>query len=152
MWTGLDLNTDPSKVRKDLLRQFAGAQGRAVVTRNSFLDLDSHWQALLCSLFRHNTRGDALTCNLQDFCVISLCHENANNGNVVGNLNAPNRLVVMNHNDMHFNPCLPRWVWGRPGKKNRCAWSLSFADDHPQRNNLLRMCISKREWASSVLL
>ena len=79
-----------------------------IVTRNSFLDLDSHWQSLLRSLFRHNTCGKPLECELQEFCVISLCYENVNNGNVVGDLGARNRLVVMNYHDTHFNPCLPR--------------------------------------------
>ena len=40
--------------------------------------------------------------------VISLYRDNVNNGLVVGDVRAPQRLVIMNTSDMHFDPCLPR--------------------------------------------
>ena len=52
----LGLDTDPRKVRGDLMDIFRDAlDARARVTPNSFLDPDSHWRTLLQSLFRHNT-------------------------------------------------------------------------------------------------
>ena len=54
----LGFDTDPRRVRADLMEAFADAlDERTRVTANSYLNLDSHWQALLQSLFRHNTIG-----------------------------------------------------------------------------------------------
>ena len=105
----LSLDTDPRKVRHDLVLAFADARdGRARVSSSSYLDLDSHWRTLLRSLFKHNTCGVNPECDLRLFCVISLYRDNVNNGLVVGDINAPHRLVVMNTSDVHFDPCLPR--------------------------------------------
>ena len=104
----LGLDTNPRDVRRELVLAFAGADDeRARVTNNSYLDLDSHWETLLCSLFAHNSCGASRHCDVQLFCVISLYRDNINNGLVVGSLHAPHRLVVMNTSDVHFDPCLP---------------------------------------------
>ena len=105
----LALDTDPRKVRADLMMAFADAQdNRAKVTSNSYLNLDSHWQGILQALFKHNTCGVSTECDLHSYCVVSLYKTNVNNGLVVGNVNAPRRLVIMNTADVHFDPCLPR--------------------------------------------
>ena len=97
----LDLDTDPRMIREDLTVAFADAKDeRARVTSNSFLDLDSHWQVFPRALFRHNTCGVSRECDLQLYCI--------NTGQVVGDIGAPRRLVIMNTSDMHFDPCLPR--------------------------------------------
>ena len=105
----LKLDTDPRKVREDLLMEFADDEDRrAKVTSNSYLNLDSHWQTLLRALFKHNTCGTAPECDLDQYCVVALYRDSPNNGLVVGNFHAPCRLVVMNTSDRHFDPCLPR--------------------------------------------
>ena len=105
----LSLDTDPRKVRSDLMLVFGGAlEARARVTPNSYLDLDSHWRVLLQSLFRHNTCGASPECDLEMFCVVSLYRNNVNSGLVVGNIQAARRLVIFNTSDVHFDPCLPR--------------------------------------------
>ena len=105
----LGLDTNPRKVREDLMVAFADAlDGRARVTPNSYLDLGSHWDTLLRSLFKNNTCGATTECDLQQYCVISLYRNNVNNGLVVGDVRAPQRLVIMNTSDMHFDPCLLR--------------------------------------------
>lgn len=95
-------------MRTDLVAAFGrNTDPRAYVSYNSYLDLGSHWEVLLASLFRHNTCGARTECCLADFCVVSLFRGNENNGLVVGDVNAPRRLVVMNTGDAHFDPCLP---------------------------------------------
>ena len=100
------LMVDRKLVRDDLVSQFHTAAGRAAVTQTSFLDVESHWRAILQSLFLHNTSGVAAQCDVSQFCVIALDATNPGNGNVNGNLSAPFRLVVMNTSDIHFDPCL----------------------------------------------
>ena len=105
----LCLNTDPRRVRDDLLTAFAAVTDsldRAHVTSNFYLDLDSHWEVLLRSLFRHNTCGAPTECDVTSYCIISLSRYNNRHGNVVGNFRAPNRIVVMNTSDSHFDPGL----------------------------------------------
>ena len=105
----LGLDTDPRRVREDLVSAFADASDeRARATHNSFLDLDSHWETLLRSLFAHNSCGVSKDCDLQLFCVIALCRDNVNMGNVLGHIHASRRLVVMNASDVHVDPRLPR--------------------------------------------
>ena len=41
------------QVRRDLETEFSSAEGDARVSRKSFLDIDSHWKAVLSSLFQH---------------------------------------------------------------------------------------------------
>ena len=93
-------------VRNDLLVEFGSAVGRAKVTASSFLDVDAHWQSILQSLFRHNTSGLPHVCDTQSFCVVALYANRVGHGIVLGNLRAPNRLVVLNNSDVHFDPCL----------------------------------------------
>ena len=105
----LALDTNPRKVRADLVKAFAHAQEeRAKVTDESYLNLDSHWQEILRALFRHNTCGAGAECDIHMYCVIALYKTSVDNGLVVGDINAPRRLVVMNTADVHFDPCLPR--------------------------------------------
>ena len=35
----------------------------------SYLDADSHWQAIVRGLFRHNLSGQSIECDLHDYCV-----------------------------------------------------------------------------------
>jgi len=93
-------------VRGDLLIEFATAVGRAKVTASSFLDVEAHWRAILHSLFRHNTSGLPLACDVQAYCVVALYANRVGHGVVLGNIRAPNRLVILNNSDVHFDPCL----------------------------------------------
>ena len=103
----LGLVADCKLVRRDLVTQYANASGRARVTTSSYLDVESHWQAILRSLFLHNTCGVPTTCNTDDYCVIALSAERVANGSVEGSRAASQKLVVMNYSDIHFDPCLP---------------------------------------------
>ena len=98
---------DRKLVRNELVQQYHTAVGRARVTHTSFLDVETHWRAILHCLFKHNTSGAPAQCDITQFCVIALDATNPGNGNVNGNLYASYRLVVMNKNDTHFDPCLP---------------------------------------------
>ena len=94
-------------MRRDLKSQFAEAVGRARVTGSSYLDVESHWQAILLSLFRHNASGLPTTCETSEYCVIALYANSEGNGIVLGDLHrARYRLVVLNDSDKHFDPCL----------------------------------------------
>ena len=103
----LGLVADCKLVRRDLVTQYANASGRARVTTSSYLDVESHWKAILRSLFLHNTCGVPTTCNTDDYCVIALSAERGANGSVEGSRAASRKLVVMNYSDIHFDPCLP---------------------------------------------
>jgi hypothetical protein len=90
------------------MAEFGHARDERVhVSHNSYLDLDSHWETLLRSLLTHSRSAVRLEFYLEDLCVVSLFRNSENNGLVVGDVNAPRRLVVMNTGDMHFDPCLP---------------------------------------------
>ena len=93
-------------MRRDLLAQYSDAVGRARVTTNSYLDVQSHWAAIVQSLFCHNTSGERTTCNVESYCVIALSHEREGHGSVEGRRAATRKLVVMNYRDMHFDPCM----------------------------------------------
>ena len=103
---------DRLAVRRDLQAEFGNANHfdpRRNVTENSYLDVGCHWKAIFRSLFRHNTSGRPRECNLDDYCVVALCGLHPSRGGVVlGRINAPNRLVVVNWRDEHFDPCLRR--------------------------------------------
>ena len=99
--------SDRKAVRHALIEEFGSADGRAKVTGTSYLDIDSHWRSILRGLFEHNLSGLPHHCSLGSYCVIALDATNTDNGVVLGNLDAPIRLVVLNHSDVHFDPCLP---------------------------------------------
>ena len=80
---------------------------RRRVSRNSYLDIECHWCAILQSLFRHNTSGLDTLCDPDDYCVIDLAGTELGNGTVEGNRNAKHKLVIVNWGDTHFDPCLP---------------------------------------------
>ena len=103
----VDLAVDRRLVRQDLLDEFKDAAYPAKVTQTSFLDVESHWKAILRSLFRHNTSGKPTRCNVEDYCVITLAEHAPGCGAVCGNLRAPHRFLVMSQHNVHFNPCLP---------------------------------------------
>ena len=84
----------------------SGAEGRARVTQDSYLDAEDHGRAIIRSLFRHNISGLPTAVNLEDYCVVALAFHRENHGVVVGNVRARHRLIVFNHGDVHFNPCL----------------------------------------------
>ena len=99
---------DRQKVRADLVEEFGkvpSADFRRRVTCDSYLDIDCHWQAILRSLFRHNSSGYPTTCDLNDYCIVALYGDRPGNGVVLGNKNAPFRLVIVNWRDVHFDPC-----------------------------------------------
>ena len=98
---------DRKKVRQDLMAAYRDATGRAKVTFESFLDVDSHWKAILTSLFRHN-EPRPLNLDLEQFCVVGLRRDQPNHGVVIGDIHNPRlrRLVVLNTGDVHFDPCL----------------------------------------------
>ena len=101
------LSVDRKLVRRELAIQFGDAFGRAKVTTTAYLDVESHWQAILLSLFRHNASGLPATCETRVYCVIALYANSEGNGIVLGNLRAPNRLVFLNDSGIHCDPCLP---------------------------------------------
>jgi hypothetical protein len=108
----LNIECNRLAVRRDLQAEFGNANvrdPRRNVTRDSYLDVELHWGAIVRSLFRHNTSGNPRECDLDDYCVVALYGNNPDNGGFVGGrLDAPNRLVVVNWGDVHFDPCLRR--------------------------------------------
>ena len=86
---------------------YGNATGRAKVTFESFLDVDSHWRTILQSIFRNNETRP-LTVDLDQFCVVGLRRDHPNHGVVIGDIHNPQlrRLVVLNTGDVHFDPCL----------------------------------------------
>jgi len=101
----LNLLVDRKRVRADLIALFGNANGRAKVTLNSFLDLDSHWQTIVVSLFRHTLCNPIANVQLDNFCVIGLFTDDPDHGVVLGD-RSKRRLVVLNTSDAHFDPCL----------------------------------------------
>ena len=97
---------DRKLVRRDLQEEFCRATGRSLVAYSSYLDVECHWQAILRSLFKHNTSGEPTTCDTTRYCIVALYANRPGHGVVLGNLNAAHRLVVINWNDTHFDPCL----------------------------------------------
>ena len=102
----LGIACDRRAVRRDLVYEFSGATGRARVTQDSYLDVVEHGRAILRSLFRHNVSDLPTDVDLGLYCVVALAADREDYGVVVGNVRAPHRLVVLNHGDIHFNPCL----------------------------------------------
>ena len=102
----LSIECDRGAVRRDLVSEFAGCKGRACVTKDSYLDVEEHGRAILRSLFRHSKSALPSGVDLGEYCIVALAADRENHGVVVGNVRAPHRLVVFNHMDVHFNPCL----------------------------------------------
>ena len=82
--------------------------GRALVTETSYLDVAEHGQAIISNLFRNNLVNPIDNIDVDQFCIIALSATDCGHGVVVGRRDAPRRLVVLNHRDIHFDPCLPR--------------------------------------------
>jgi len=104
------MECDRKKVRADLVEEFGTihrSDRRRRVTQWSYLDVDCHWQALLKSLFRHNTSGLPSTCDVNDYCIVALDGNRPGHGVVLGDKHAVHRLVIVNWGDTHFDPCLP---------------------------------------------
>ena len=74
---------------------------------HSYLDVGAHGRSIVRSLFRHNTNNLPLLCDIDDFYVVALSADNVGHGTTVGRRGAPYTLVVLNHHDMHFDPCIP---------------------------------------------
>ena len=102
----LGLVADCKLVRRDLVTQYANASGRARVATSSYLDVESHWHAILRSLFCHNMSGHTTVCDTADYCIIALSSQSVGHGSVEGSHTAPQQLVVLNYHDVHFDPCL----------------------------------------------
>ena len=102
----LGIDVDRKKVRADLERTYRDAIGREQVTHTSYLDIESHWRAILQSIFKHNTSNSPRECDLDEYCIIALYATNEGHGWTNDNLNARYRLVVLNTDDIHFDPCL----------------------------------------------
>ena len=87
---------------------YADALGRRRVTDSSYLDVTEHWETILDSLFNNNTAGaHRRRLTISDYCVIALYSNRVGHGVVAGNVNARYQLVVLNHGDINFDPCLP---------------------------------------------
>ena len=97
---------DCSLVRQDLLQQFGNASGAANVTTWSHLDAESHWKAILASLFRIHAEELATPRDPEQYCVVVLACHREGQGNFLGDAHAAHRLVVMNENNLHFEPCM----------------------------------------------
>ena len=102
----LGIHTSCRDVRRDLLTEFASASGRARVAMHSYLDVEAHGRSIVRSLFFHNTNNLPPTCNVDDFYIVALSANNIGHGTTVGRRGAPYTLVVLNHHDMHFDPCI----------------------------------------------
>ena len=98
-------------MRQDLLKEFASASGQANVTESSFLDLTSHWESIVRSLFAHNEDGLQQVIDIHSICVIGLSWDGSDttstHGVVEGNMQARRKLIVLNTGSFHFDPCLP---------------------------------------------
>ena len=104
----LGIVADCRQVRRDLINEFAGAaDDRARVGATTYLDVGAHWRSILRSLFRHEVTGLTVTWSVDDFRVIALSANNAGHGTPEGHRDAPRTLVVLNHGDVHFDPCHP---------------------------------------------
>ena len=98
----------------DLQKEFGGwnphnddvDERRRHVSHDSYLDIVSHWRAIIRGLFRHNTSGRDRNCDPDQYCVIALSGNDGANGAVEGNPNSGTRLVILNWGDIHFDPCL----------------------------------------------
>ena len=95
-------------VRRDLEAEFDEPldDQRRLVTRASYLDIGHHWQAILRSLLRHNTSNSSAAFVPNDYCIVGLFGNRPGHGVVFGRRDAPNRLVVINWYDMHFDACI----------------------------------------------
>ena len=95
-------------VRRDLEAEFDEPldDQRRLVTRASFLDIGHHWQAILRSFLRHNTSNRSAAFDPNDYCIVGLFGNRPGHGVVFGRRDAPNRLVVINWYDMHFDACI----------------------------------------------
>lgn len=105
-----NLQCDRKLVRQDLINKFGdvpAGDSRREVTQSSYLDVEMHWQEILCSLFRHNESGRPTSCDPDEYCIVALYGTKpGEHGTVVGRKDAPYRLVIINWNDNHFDPCL----------------------------------------------
>ena len=102
----LSIECDRRAVRADLVSEFSDAAGRGRVTEDSYLGVEEHARAILRSLFRHTSSDLLPVVDLGEYCVVALAADRENHGIVIGNVRAPHRLVLFNHADVHFNPCL----------------------------------------------
>ena len=104
----LGIKCDCRKVRADLMAAYGNASGRAKVTLMSYLDVDSHWETIIASLFRHNKNGLPVHVDLGTFCVVALDRHRCDHGVVLGGSNSTHveRIVVLNAGDIHFDPCI----------------------------------------------
>ena len=103
-----NLHSDREAVRRDLEAEFDEPldDQRRLVTRASFLDIGHHWQAILRSLLRHNTSNRSAAFDPNNYCIVGLFGNRPGHGVVFGRRDAPNRLVVINWYDMHFDACI----------------------------------------------
>jgi hypothetical protein len=104
------MQCERTRVRSDLVREFGDYSDpgdRRLVDHSSYLDVEAHWQAIVRSLFRHNSCGRTLADNIDQYCVVALYANRPGHGVVLGSLRARHRLVIVNWGDVHFDPCLP---------------------------------------------
>lgn len=105
-----NLECDRRLVRQDLIARFGDVPDtdqRLKVSERSFLDIENHWREILCSLFRHNRSGKSTKCDPNEYCILALySSQTGRHGTVVGSSAAKYRLVIINWDDVHFDPCL----------------------------------------------
>ena len=101
-----DLQCNCGDVRTVLLERFSKSPGRALVTPDSYLDVEHHWETIVQSLLHLSGNPDIFDRN--NYCLVALYGTNEGNGVVLGNPHAACRLVIINWNDVHFDPCLPQ--------------------------------------------
>ena len=102
----LYIQSDNRAVRKDLQAQFALAPGAAKVTAHSYLEVHRHATSIVQGLFKYNSSNRPKDVDVRDFCVVALS-ANSENGDVVGDVNAPHQLLVMNYDNVHFDAVIP---------------------------------------------
>ena len=94
------------KIRFARFGQHYSTDDRAFVSHTSYLDVDSHWKAMLLSLRRHSVPRPSSSLNLADYCVVALNGNSRTHGVVLGDLHVTERLIIVNWGDVHFDPCL----------------------------------------------
>ena len=108
----LGLQCDCTLVRADLRRDFSEEKSnepRYQVGETTYLDIRWHWKAILASLFKHSTSAPTTSLDVNDYRIIALSTQGADrgaHGAVEGTFTARHTLVIVNEDDMHFDPCL----------------------------------------------
>ena len=107
----LALQVDVGAVRRELVREFGARRGRSRVDEKSYLELFHHGEPVLRLIHQHCSDG-VVPYEPRDFCIVGINFEKCSvdegrHGEVVGNRDARNHLVLACRSNVHFDPMLP---------------------------------------------